>query len=140
LDLTYQAFLEFGRAVRTIFICNYLEDINLRKEIHEGLNVIELWNRINDFIFFGKGGEFSNNRRLSQELSMLCLHLLQNCLVYFNTLIIQKILQNTDLLEKMTPEDFRRLNTLFYNYINLYGIFLLNMYKRFSFDIMNKAA
>ncbi len=42
---TYQAFLELGRAVRTIFICNYLEDINLRKEIHEGLNVIELYNR-----------------------------------------------------------------------------------------------
>ncbi len=38
---TYQAFLELGRAVKTIFLCRYLESEALRREIHEGLNVIE---------------------------------------------------------------------------------------------------
>ena len=137
---TYRAFLELGRVARTIFICDYLENVSLRQEIHEGLNIIELWNGINDFIFFGKGGEFATNRRFNQEISIQCLHMLQNSMVYFNTLIIQEILQNTDLLEKMTKEDFRGLTPLFCNHINPYGIFKLNMNKRFDFSINNNVA
>jgi hypothetical protein len=30
------------------FLCRYLHSEQLRREIHEGLNVIEQWNRAND--------------------------------------------------------------------------------------------
>ncbi|WP_409994519.1 MULTISPECIES: Tn3 family transposase [unclassified Sphingobium] len=43
-------------------------------------------------IFFGKGGEIATNRREDQELSVLALHLLQNCLVYVNTRMLQRVL------------------------------------------------
>ena len=102
-------FVELGKAVRTIFMCEYLGNYSLRQEIHEGLNAIELWNGIVDFIFFGKSGEFASNRKYNQELSMLSLQLLQNSMVYFNTIAIQEILQKTDIIEKMTTQDFRGL-------------------------------
>ena len=41
----YQAMLEVGRAQRTIFVCRYLRDRDLQREIEEGLNVVESWNR-----------------------------------------------------------------------------------------------
>jgi TnpA family transposase len=68
---TYQALLELGKATRTIFLCNYLQRKELRTEIQEGLNVIELWNSVNDFIFFAKGGEFATNRKERQEFGVL---------------------------------------------------------------------
>jgi TnpA family transposase len=37
-------------------------------------------------IFFGKGGDIATNRRDEQELSVLCLRVLQAALVYVNTL------------------------------------------------------
>ena len=67
----YRALSELGKAVKTIFLCRYLGSLQLRREIHEGLNVIESWNSVNDFIFFGKAGEMASNRADDQEISML---------------------------------------------------------------------
>ena len=109
---------------------NYLNSEALRIEIHEGLNVIERWNGVNDFIFFGKSGEISTNRKQSQELSVLSLHLLQNCLVYVNTLLIQEKLSDPVHMKYMTEEDFRALTPLIFNHVNPYGSFNLDMNSR----------
>ena len=61
---------------------------DLQREIEEGLNLIESWNRVNGVIFYGKSGEFATNRREQQELGMLSLHILQAALVYVNTVKI----------------------------------------------------
>jgi TnpA family transposase len=83
---------ELGKALKTTFLCDSLRLESLRREIQEGLQVIENWNSANDFILYGKGGEFTSNRREDREILMLCLHLLQVSLVYVNTLMIKQVL------------------------------------------------
>lgn len=73
---TYQGMLELGRAQKTIFLARYLRDRVLQREINEGLNVVESWNRANSVIFYGKGGDLATNRRDEQELAVLCLRIL----------------------------------------------------------------
>jgi TnpA family transposase len=131
------ALAELGKAIKTIFLCEYLHSEELRREIHEGLNVIESWNAANAFIFYGKGGEISTNKIEDQEISVLCLHLLQNCLVYINTLMLQQILSQNNWYDLMTPEDFRALTPLIYNHINPYGYFNLDMAQRIPIEIYN---
>ncbi|MBE9230103.1 Tn3 family transposase, partial [Phormidium sp. LEGE 05292] len=106
---TYQALAELGKAVKTIFLCEYLASEELRQEINEGLNVVEQWNSANSFIFYGKNSEIATNRLEDQEIAVLSLHLLQICLVYINTLMMQRILSEKDWLKLMHRDDFRAL-------------------------------
>jgi TnpA family transposase len=131
---TYKAFAELGRAVKTIFLCRYLHSEDLRREINEGLNVIEQWNSANDFIFFARRGEMVSNRREDHEISMLALHLLQNCMVYINTLMLQQVLTQSQWSGKMTPRDLRALTPLIWEHVNPYGRFELDMDARLPID------
>jgi TnpA family transposase len=85
---------------------------SLRREIHEGLNVVENWNSANAFILYGKGGEFASNTREEQEVGMLALHLLQISLVYINTLMIQQVLAEPTWQGRLTITDLRALTPL----------------------------
>ena len=131
---TYAALAELGKAVKTIFLCRYIEEESFRREINAGLNVVENWNGAQGFIFFGKGGEIASNRLEDQELSVLALQLLQNCLIYVNTLMLQRILTEPAWLERMTPEDHRALTPAIHAHINPYGRLTADLSRRIDFE------
>jgi TnpA family transposase len=116
----YQALIELGKASRTIFLCRYLSSEELRIEIQEALNTVERVNGIMEFIFYGRLGEISNNNPQDQALSLLCLHLLQACMCYINTILVQNVLSDSKWFVLLTKEDFRALSPLFHGHINPY--------------------
>ncbi len=61
---------------------------------------------------------------------MLALHLLQICLVYVNTLLIQEVLDEPAWRSRMTAEDWRGLTPLIYQHVNPYGRIELDMETR----------
>lgn len=129
---TYQAMIETGRAQKTLFVARYLRDRDLQREINAGLNVVESWNGGNDVIFFGRGGDLTTNRREEQELSVLCLRVLQSALVYVNTLMVQEVLADDEWADRMTDVDHRGLTPLFWTHVKPYGEVRLNMARRLS--------
>ncbi len=63
---------------------------------------------------------------------MLSLHLLQNCLVYVNTLIIQQVLARLAWKGRLTAHDRHALTPLFWTHVNPSGRFELDMHARIA--------
>jgi TnpA family transposase len=72
---TDKARMALGQARRTIFLCRSLRLLELRREIQEGLTVVENWHRANDFIRMGTGGDIAAHRQEDQEGMMWARHL-----------------------------------------------------------------
>ena len=88
--------------------------------------------RSNNDVFFARRGEMVSNRREDHEISMLALHLIQNCMVYINTLMIQKVLAQPHWQGKLTPRDYAALTPLIWEHVNPYGRFDLDMNARLA--------
>ena len=135
----YKTIVEIGKSEKTNFFCPYLMIEELRIEVHEAQNVVERLNSIMGFIFYGKLGEISTNIRRDQELAIVCLHLLQACMAYGNTVIFQSILSRPEWRDVLTPEDKRALNVLFHSHLNPYGLFPLDLSTRLGITVENSA-
>jgi hypothetical protein len=118
----------------------YLRDRDLQREINAGLNVVENYNGVQDYIHFGKSGELASNRREEQELSMLCLQILQSSLGFVNTLMIQDILAEREWADVLGDADRRGLTPLFHTNMTPYGDIQLNMGRRLALTSPSQAS
>ena len=126
---TYKGFLEVGKALKTIHDCKFLTDPSYRQRIHKGRNVVENWNSAVDFICYGGKAEIQTNAPDDQELTVLCLHLLQNALVLINTVMLERVLYDGDYLYRMDEIDFNAMTPLFTSNVNPYGDINLDINK-----------
>ena len=90
---------------------------------------------MNGFIFSGRGGELLSNRPEDQEIAVLCLHLIQVSLALVNTLMLQDVLAEEKWKASMKPEDWRGLTPLFYQHVNPYGRFTLDLTQRLPLSL-----
>ncbi len=78
-------------------------------------------------MFFARRGELGGNRRGDREISMLSLRLLQNCMVFVNTLMLQQVLAQPHWANRLTPRDRHAITPLIRDHVNPYGRYDLDM-------------
>lgn len=124
---TYKALVEVGKAEKTIFLCAYLPSRETQHEVNDGPQVVENWNATSDVICYGRRGELATNSREQQEITLLSLQLLLNCLMLTNTILVERTLDRHGLWERLSREDLRALTPLSHTHINPYGVFEINL-------------
>lgn len=123
----HQAFRELGRVVRTIFLLNYIADVDLRKKIQAATCRSEEFNDFIDWITFGKDSVIHENNSKVQQKVIAFGRMVANA-VMFHTVANQ-----TNVLNQLTAEsieygkdDLSILSAYFRENINRYGVFELS--------------
>jgi TnpA family transposase len=88
----YQAFQELGRVVRTVFLLQYISDMQLRQQITAVTNKVEAYHGFAKWFFFGGEGVIANNDPEEQEKIIKYNDLIANAVVFHNTVDLIEVL------------------------------------------------
>ena len=89
-----KAIQEYGRIAKTLSLLRYLHDSPHRRRIHRQLNKGEAIHALRKEIFYAHRGEIRKRHEHEQDTQTLCLNLLTNAVIAWNTIYIDRI-QNT---------------------------------------------
>ena len=124
----YKAFHELGRAVRTGFLLQYINDEELRSMIQAATNKSEAFNGFVRWLSFGGHGVINTNNRDEQRKRIKYNHLVANCLIFYNVVEISRILK--ELVQegyKLDPAAVAGLSPYFTRHANRFGRYSLDL-------------
>jgi TnpA family transposase len=119
----YQALREFGRIIKTKFLLNYIDDVELRQQIEKQLNKIESANRFSKAIFFGNNGEYLYANKEEQDIASNSLRLIQNSIICWNYLYFSNKLsrEKDDVTKEKIMNSIKNGSIVHWQHINFYG-------------------
>jgi TnpA family transposase len=116
------ALRELGKLERTLFTLQWLQDPQLRRRSHVGLNKGEQQNALRRAVFFNRLGEIRDRSYENQRHRASGLNLLVAAIILWNTIYLQRAV---DHLRKQghhpQPGDLAHLSPLGWEHINLTG-------------------
>ena len=127
----YFAFRELGRAARSIFLLQYLNDFELRKTINSATNKSEAFNGFTKWIAFGNNATIAENNREEQRKIIKYNHLVSSLVIIHNVDSMTKILKQLKMEGKeISKEILESMSPFKTDHINRFGKYILNIANR----------
>lgn len=124
----YQAFLELGKAVRTMFLLDYISDVRMRQEINAITNIVEIYHSFLDWVFFGKQGIITENDPDEQEKRLKYLDLVASAVILHNTVDMSLAIQTLMSRGEVIPmRHLAALSPYLTRHIKRYGDYVVNL-------------
>ena len=123
--LLQDAIKEFGRIIKSIFILDYIDRVELRQDIEKQLNKGELANRFSGTVAFANNQEITQIHKEDQEIAAMCKLIIQNIIILWNYIELTKIVMRTidpDEL-KILLENIKQSSIITWKHVNMFGLY-----------------
>ncbi len=119
----HEALKEYGRIIKSLFILDYVDDVELRQTIEKQLNKGELANRFASAVSFA-AESISEQHREDQEIFALCQTIIQNIIILWNYIELTKIIMRSDAkTREVLINNITTASILTWQHVNLYGTY-----------------
>ena len=126
----YFAFRELGRVIRTMFLLDYINDVELRRTIQAATNKSEQFNDFVQWLFFGGEGVIAQNLRHEQRKIVKYNHLAANMVILHNVQTMSRVLKELQLQGvAIDAEVLGALSPYRKGHINRFGDYWLDLLK-----------
>jgi TnpA family transposase len=124
---TKKALWELENICRTLYILEFIDDVELRQCVQKALNRGEAYHRLRRAVAFVNGGKFRVKTEDEQQLWNECSRLITNAIIYYNTVLLSRVYE-----QKLAAGDQEALTILkgvspvAWQNVNLFGSFEFN--------------
>jgi len=125
------ALRELGRIERTLFILDWLQNVELRRRVQAGLNKGEARNSLARAVFFNRLGEMRDHSFEQQRYRAGGLNLVVAAIVLWNTVYLEQAVQALKDHDRQVDENLlQHLSPLGWGHINLTGDYIWRQSKQ----------
>lgn len=116
---TKKALWELDNICRTIYILDFIDDVELRQSVQKALNRGEAYHRFRRAVAFINGGKFKVQTEAEQQIWNDCARLIANAVIYYNTALLSKVYEQklktgdrdaVALIQGMSPVAWQHVN------------------------------
>lgn len=124
----YQAFRELGNVIRTIYLLEFISNVELREKITESTNKVEAYNWFLKWFFFGGEGIICENDPEEQNKIIKYNELLANAVILHNVIDINIALEKLAAEGVVvTKEDIESLSPYMTAHIKRFGEYIIDL-------------
>jgi TnpA family transposase len=119
---TRKALWELDALCRTIYILEFMDDVDLRQGVQQALNRGEAYHRFRRAVAFVNGGKFRVKTEAEQQIWNECSRLITNAIIYYNALLLSKVYEQKRAAGDQEAMDvLRRISPVAWQHVNLFG-------------------
>ena len=124
---TKKALWELENICRTLYILEFIDDVELRQCVQKALNRGEAYHRLRRAVAFVNGGRFRVKTEDEQQLWNECSRLITNAIIYYNTVLLSRVYE-----QKLAAGDqdaltiLKSVSPVAWQNVNLFGSFEFN--------------
>jgi TnpA family transposase len=121
---TKKALWELENICRTLYILDFIDDVELRQNVQKALNRGEAYHRLRRAVAYVNGGKFRVQTEAEQQVWNECSRLITNAIIYYNTALLSRVYaQKQSAQDQAAMEVIHGMSPVAWQHINLIGQF-----------------
>lgn len=121
---TKKALWELDNILRTIYILDFIDDVELRQSVQKALNRGEAYHRFRRAVAFINGGKFKVQTETEQQVWNDCARLIANAVIYYNTVLLSKVYEQKVAAGDLDAIAFiQGMSPVAWQHVNMFGSF-----------------